>query len=285
MVSKITDVIIIGAGPAGIACAIQLKRYNIDFIVLEKDEIGGLLHNANLIENYLGFPNGITGKKLVQLINKQSQVSKINVKYEIVEFAQSFEDIFSIKTNKNFYHSKYLVIASGTKPIVPKVPIIRDNIKDKVFFDIYKLGQIKNKNIAIIGAGDCAFDYALNLSNNNKVIILNRSNRIKALPILQDRISKIDNINYFNNTTVKKIESQNSKITLSCNPNIVTNDIDYLLIAIGREPNLDFINKDLLINPKVFQIGDVKNGQFRQTSIAVGNGTFTAMKINNILNQ
>lgn len=284
MVSKITDVIIIGAGPAGIACAIQLKRYNIDCIVLEKDEIGGLLHNANLIENYLGFPNGISGKKLVQLINKQSQVSKINVKYEIVEFAQSFEDIFNIKTNNNFYHSKYLVIASGTKPIVPKVPIIRDNIKDKVFFDIYKLEPIKNKNIAIIGAGDCAFDYALNLCNENDVMILNRGNQIKALPILQERVLKTDNIKYFNDTTVKKIESKNSKITLSCNPNIVTNDIDYLLIAIGREPNLDFIKNDLLKNPKIFQIGDVKNGQFRQTSIAVGDGTFTAMRIKSILN-
>lgn len=284
MVSKITDVIIIGAGPAGIACAIQLKRYNIDCIVLEKDEIGGLLHNANLIENYLGFPNGISGKKLVQLINKQSQVSKINVKYEIVEFAQSFEDIFSIKTNNNFYHSKYLVIASGTKPIVPKVPIIRDNIKDKVFFDIYKLEPIKNKNIAIIGAGDCAFDYALNLCNENDVMILNRGNQIKALPILQERVLKTDNIKYFNDTTVKKIESKNSKITLSCNPNIVTNDIDYLLIAIGRESNLDFIKNDLLKNPKIFQIGDVKNGQFRQTSIAVGDGTFTAMRIKSILN-
>ena len=79
MLSKSTSVIIIGAGPAGIACAIQLKRYNIDSIVLEKDEIGGLLKNANLIENYLGFPNGISGKKLVQLINKQVRTSKINI--------------------------------------------------------------------------------------------------------------------------------------------------------------------------------------------------------------
>ena len=52
MANKITDVIIIGAGPAGIACAIQLKRYNIDSIVLEKDKIGGLLKNANLVENF-----------------------------------------------------------------------------------------------------------------------------------------------------------------------------------------------------------------------------------------
>jgi thioredoxin reductase (NADPH) len=285
MANKITNVIIIGAGPAGIACAIQLKRYNINCIVLEKDKIGGLLRNANLVENYIGFPNGISGIKLVQLMEKQSQINKLDIKNELVESIDFNKDIINIKTDKNLYSSKYLVIASGTKPIVPISPIIHDNKKTKVFYDIYKLGQIKNKNIAIIGAGDCAFDYAINLCNNNKVTILNRSNRIKALPILQDRVFKIESIKYFENTVVKQIASKNNQITLSCISNIVTTVFDYILIAIGREPNLDFINKDIMKNPNILQIGDVKNGQFRQTSIAVGDGTFAAMKISKLLNQ
>lgn len=285
MANKITDVIIIGAGPAGIACAIQLKRYNIDSIVLEKDKIGGLLKNANLVENYIGFPNGLSGEKLVELIKRQSQSSKLKIKYETAESVEYDKRFFRIQTNNNLYQSKYLVIASGTKSIVPSVPIIQDSIKNQVFYGIYKLGQIKNKNIGIIGAGDCAFDYALNLCSNNKVTILNRSNRIKALPILQDRVSKIESINYFENILVKQIESKNDKINLSSIPNIVTTAFDYILIAIGREPNLDFINKDIMNNPDMLHIGDVKNGQFRQTSIAVGDGTFAAMKINKLLNQ
>ena len=283
MVSKST-VIIIGAGPAGIACAIQLKRYNINSIVLEKGEIGGLLKNANLVENYLGFPNGISGKKLVQLINKQVQTSKINIKYEIVEVVEFFEGTFSVKTNINVYNSRYLVIASGTKPIVPNVPIIPDDINDKVFFDIYKLKPIENKNIVIIGAGDCAFDYALNLSDYNKIIILNRSNQMRALPILHERVANTNNIQYFDERSVLKIESVNKQLLLICN-NSKKLTADYLLIAVGRKQNLDFIEKNVLENPNVFQIGDVKNGQFRQTSIAVGDGTFAAMNINNILNQ
>jgi len=285
MTSTYSDVIIVGAGPAGIACAIQLKRYNINSIVFEKNKIGGLLNNANLIENYIGFPNGISGKKLVQLINKQSDSSKLNIKYELVESIESDADNINVRTNKQLYRSKWLVIASGTKPIVPKVPVIQDNIKNKVFCDIYKLGKIINKTIAIIGAGDCAFDYALNLSRNNKVIILNRNEKIKALPILQDRVSKNENIKYLNNTTIKHIELQNSKIILSCNSNIVINNIDSLLIAIGRKPNLGFIDEGLLTNKNIFQIGDVKNGLFRQTSIAVGDGTFAAMKISSLLSQ
>ena len=284
MVNKSTDVIIIGAGPAGIACAIQLKRYNINSIIFEKDKIGGLLCNANLVENYPGFPGGISGEKFVQLLKKQSQSSKLDVKYENVETVEFVDDTFKIKTNKKIYNSKYLVIASGTKSIVPEIPIIYNSIKDKVFFDIYKLEQITNKNIAIIGAGDCAFDYALNLGNNNKVIILNRSNQIKALPILQKRCSLSINIQYLEKISVLEIKSVNNQLSFRCD-NSKKLTADYLLIAIGREPNLDFINNDILISPKVFQIGDVKNGQFRQTSIAVGDGTFTAMKINTMLNQ
>lgn len=284
MSKRVTNVIIIGAGPAGIACAIQLNRYNIDSIIFEKDEIGGLLKNANIVENYLGFPNGISGKKLVQLINKQSQTAKINVKYEIVMSVESFEDTLNVKTSKNIYHSKYLVIASGTKPIIPKVPIIRDDIIDKVYFDIYKLGEINSKKIVIIGAGDCAFDYALNLSEFNQVTLLNRSTHIAALLILQERCSSSSNIQYLEKISVLKIESIKNQLLLLCD-NSEKLTADYLLIAIGREPNLDFIKKDLLKKPYVFQIGDVKNGQFRQTSIAVGDGTFTAMNINKILNQ
>ncbi|MEE9572650.1 MAG: NAD(P)/FAD-dependent oxidoreductase [Candidatus Neomarinimicrobiota bacterium] len=278
MTNKGTDVIIVGAGPAGIACALQLKRYKIDSIVIEKNEIGGLLKNANLIENYIGFPNGISGKTLVQLMNKQSQTAKLNLKYENVE---SIEDTFRVKTNKSIYHSKFLVIASGTKPIVPKIPIIHDSIKNNVFYEIHQLGQVFDKEIIIIGVGDCAFDYALNLSELNQVILLNRGTRIKALPILQERCSTSSNIRYLENISVLKIENVKNKLLLLCN-NSEKLTADYLLIAIGREPNLDFIKKDLLNNQKIFQIGDVKNGLFRQITISMGDGTFTAMRINKI---
>ncbi len=285
MINKVIDVIIIGAGPAGFACAIQLKRHKIDSMVFEKDEIGGLLKNANLVENYPGFPNGISGNKFVKLLKKQSKNNNINVKHEAVENVEFVNNAFNVKTNKKVYHSKYLVIASGTKPILPKVPILHEDIQDKVLFDVYKMGQIEHKNIAIIGAGDCAFDYALNLCAKNNVIILNRNKNIKALPILQDRVLKSKNIKYFDNTVVQEIGTIDNQLRLILKNTDKLFLVYNLLMAIGREPNLDFVNRDLLVNPNVFQIGDVTNGQFRQVSIAVGDGTFTAMKINNILNK
>jgi thioredoxin reductase (NADPH) len=67
------EVAIVGAGPAGMTAAIQLKRYGIPFVLLEKERIGGLLWNANLVENYPGFPAGVSGPKLVGLIEKQME--------------------------------------------------------------------------------------------------------------------------------------------------------------------------------------------------------------------
>jgi thioredoxin reductase len=278
-----SKVIIIGAGPAGIACATQLKRYNIDSTIFEMDEIGGLVKNANLIENYPGFPNGITGIKFIQLLKKHVQLNKFSIKNEIVESVTYSKESFNIKTNNSEYSSQYLVMASGTKPIVPKFPKIPENANCNVFFNIYDLGEISQKTVAIIGAGDCAFDYAMNLGNENRVIIINRSENIKALPILQERVFAHQNIKYLNNTSIENIELVNNKLYLTYALEKGPLKVDYLLIAVGREPILDFMDIELLDNPKLFQIGDVKNGLFRQTSIAIGDGTFAAMKINSML--
>jgi len=276
-----SEVIIVGAGPSGIACAIQLNRYNINSIILEKDEIGGLIKNANLIENYPGFPDGISGIKYTQLLKRQAKANQLNIVNETVKEIHYSQNLFLVTTNDNLYHSRYLVLASGTKPLLLNITPTDKNIKKRIFYDIFKLGYIENKRVAIIGAGDCAFDYALNLSKKNDVTIINRTDKIKAILILQECVRNNKNIKCLNNTTVQKIEKATSGLILglSNNDRMVA---DYLLIAIGREPNLDFIDPKLLNQSNLYQIGDVKNGRFRQLTIAVGDGTITAMKINNI---
>ena len=77
------NIVIIGAGPAGLAAGLQLKRYGEEFILIERDNIGGLLRNANLVENYPGFPGGISGRELVRRFKKQ--VSEISVKVTFTE--------------------------------------------------------------------------------------------------------------------------------------------------------------------------------------------------------
>lgn len=280
------DIAIIGAGPAGIACAIQLKRFGLNSTVFEKKELGGLIKNANLIENYLGFPNGITGVEYVEIIKKQFEQYNIPVRKEEVLQVKKQGDSFLVN---NEYVIDYLVIATGTKPKVLDLEIYSE-IKDKVFCEVADMPQIKNEVIAIVGAGDAAFDYALNLSKDNKVKILNRSNRIKALPLLVDRARDNINIDYiedFQLCRVDNIENEKNKFKLLSQDGVGL-EVNYLLCAIGREPNdilLKNYKKELKDDPNLFIIGDVKNGILRQTSVATGDGLKAATEIYELTNR
>ncbi|MEO0190644.1 MAG: NAD(P)/FAD-dependent oxidoreductase [candidate division WOR-3 bacterium] len=278
---KKIKVAIIGAGPAGIACAIQLKRYKIDFVIFERNEPGGLLRNAYLVENYPGFPEGIKGEKLVSLFCKQLEVNRITPVYEDVKNV-IYDKNFVIKTNNRLYQSKILVIASGTMPKKFDITLPPDS-ESKIFYEIVHLKTTGNATIAIIGAGDAAFDYALSLCQRNKVYLLNRTRIHKCLPLLFQKAMKNKNIKYVKEFELVTIQLKNKKLVLhSKNKELIS--VDYLVVAIGREPNLDFLDKKLEIeilekNKKLYMIGDVKNGLFRQTAIAVGEGIKTAMEI------
>lgn len=287
----IKDVVIIGAGPAGIATAIQLKRYNIESLLLEQEEIGGLLKNANLVENYPGFPKGINGLNLVELFKKQLENVKVTVTFEKVLEINYKDKVFFTKTNRGVFTSATLVIATGTKPKgISDLPI-SDDIKDRIFHEIYPIREIKNKRIAIIGAGDAAFDYALNLSQKNEVIILNRSKQAGCIPVLRKRCMKSENISYLRNVSVREINNECFKVVLTCIYNENNQEklkliTDYVIFATGRVPRLEILGGELkkrlgtlMKAKKLYLVGDVKNAIYRQTAICVGDGLKAAMEI------
>lgn len=286
---KIEDVIIIGGGPAGISCGVQLARYGIKACIIEKKNLGGLLLNANNLENYPGFPEGIKGIELVELMKRQLRKQKIEVLFEEVKELDSNEELLKITTNKSSYFSKCVVIASGTKPKKFKEYSIPDELNSKIFYEVYPISTIEGKKIAIVGAGDAAFDYALNLIGGNEVVILNRSESSNCIPVLLKRIEESKKIDYMKEIKINKIfSSPGDRITLECLiPKGCRNiEADYLLFAIGRVPCSGFLSPELEreVNKKkessrIYLAGDVKNGIFRQTSIAVGDGIMVAMKI------
>ncbi len=288
---KIKEAIIIGGGPAGISCAIQLTRYDIEPLILEKEKLGGLLVNANKVENYPGFPEGIRGEELTELLKEQLERHEINVLFEEVVKLVSNKDIFEVKTNKSLYFSKFVVVASGTKPKEFKEISIPDQLTSKIFYEVYPLINLKNKKIAVVGAGDAAFDYALNLIRDNEVVVLNRSESLNCLPVLLRRVQESTEIDYIKKIKIQGIfPSTGDRVKLEClTPEGSTNiDADFLLFAIGRVPCLDFLSPELRreVNEKkessrIYLAGDVKNGIFRQTAIAVGDGIMSAMKIYN----
>jgi len=283
------DVVIIGAGPSGIATAIQLKRYGLEPMLLEKEEIGGLLRNAYLVENYPGFPEGIPGHQLVELFKRQIQNAGVEVHLEEVGELDYRDGIFFVKTDRREITSFTAVVASGTKPRRISNPNATADIEKHIFYEIHLLTQVTSEKIIVVGAGDIAFDYALNLSaRGNQVIILNRGKRVKCRSLLWERAVRSEKIAYRSDTEIKSIKYQDDGVRLTCrNPTGVCELFArYLIVAIGREPALDFLSENLKKNlgklqkaSKLHLIGDVKNDVYRQTAICVGDGIRAAMKI------
>lgn len=283
-------VAIIGAGPAGIACTIQLSRYGIMPLLFERDIPGGLLKNANLVENYPGFPGGIKGTSLVDKMTRQLIMSKVQVIHENVTLVTYKEDLFRIKTDQNTYISQKLVIASGTVPVEWTEFAIPETIRYKIFYEVYPLKKLRNSVIVIIGAGDAAFDYALQLAEYNKVMIMNRTEAVKCLLLLWQRATVNPRISYYENHVLRQVTEEPSssqlKLLFQTKNETIPFFADYIIFATGRRPELSFFDPNLLKHLDEFQqegklylIGDLKNDLFRQASIAAGDGIRAAMEI------
>ena len=290
----IEKVAIIGAGPAGIATAIQLRRYGIDPLLFEKSKVGGLLINANLVENYPGFPGGINGPQLVKRIARQLHEAAVEVIPEAVINMDIEGETFLFETPNQRFHSFYAVVASGTKPRKPASPEIPAEVRHHVYYEVAPLSQEKGKKIVIIGAGDAAFDYAINLSSANEVVILNRGTAVKCIPLLWKRALVIPTISYHSEVTVVRIfkAGADEPMKLECVKleNVMEFWADDMIFAVGRDPQLDFLSENvrlrqekLMTDGRLYFVGDVKNKIYRQTAIAVGDGVLTAMIISRFL--
>jgi thioredoxin reductase len=272
------------------ACAIQLKRMGMDPLVIEKNQPGGMLPNANLIENYPGFPGGINGPQLAGRMIDQFNAFNIEVIKDEIHQVSYDKGVFTVKSKKEEYNCTRLVIATGTNYLVPAYcPVILIE-KGSIHFDIMGLRQVTGKTIGIIGAGDAAFDYSLTLvENGNDVFIFNRGNCIKALKVLTEKVFINNRIKYLENYSLKSLELIDYK-TLSAIFNsasgISSYSLDYLIFATGRIPGDSFLRESLkgklpgLVNEhRLFLAGDVINGNCRQVSVAVGDGVKAAMEI------
>jgi thioredoxin reductase len=285
MRQKKHEVVIIGAGPAGIAAAIQLQHHGIKPVVFEGNRIGGLLNNANRVENYPGFPHGIAGTALVRLFKKQAERAVVTIRHEAVIRVSFSKGSFHIATNGGAVISKILVVASGTRPKPITGCHVPVNARRKIHYEVWPIRHIANKRAAIIGGGDAAFDYALNLARRNKVTILSRSDRTKCLPGLREQAARHKNIVHIANTRVLWIALKRGVLILNCsNKRKIT--ADHLLVATGREPQLEFLSRAVIKNKwklarqkKLYIIGDVRNRRYRQTAIAVGDGARAGMEI------
>lgn len=285
MARQVTKAAVIGAGPAGIAAAVQLKRHDIDPLIFEAERVGGLLRNANLVENYPGFPSGITGPALVRLLERHLERSGVTLLAQRIERVSLGDRVFRLETDHRTYTADYVIIATGT---VPKTPDWRGfgEIKERTSHEIAGLGRLRDQSIAIIGAGDAAFDYALSLARHNQVWIINRGKRRKCLPLLWRRARRAARINYLDDRTIQTLRLQDGRVQIRFRGRKAPVLADQLVCAIGRIPNRECLSgiapsrQDRLARSgRLLLVGDVHNGYRRQTAIAVGEGIAAAMRV------
>jgi len=288
---KSYSVAVVGAGPSGIACALQLKKYGINFVVFEKDKPGGLVQEASMVTNYPGYPEGISGRELSALMYDQLNQAGVEIILEEVVDVRMDDWKFLIETSKGRYVVQMLVVASGTVPrSVDGVEIDCLSGWCCPHYSVRELDSASGGRVAIIGGGDVAFDYAVGLALRGvSVVILVRDDRPKCNRELLVKVKeKSDLIQVITGANVRRMSCREG----SCAVTYFTGEghhrleADHLLCAIGRLPALDFLGEsvrerleELVEEERLFLIGDVGSGHFRQAVIAAGDGVRAAMRI------
>ncbi|ASA77527.1 NAD(P)/FAD-dependent oxidoreductase [Thermococcus sp. 5-4] len=259
---------IIGAGIGGIATAVQLKRYGIESVIFECDRIGGLIRNAYSVENTMFFPDGIKGERVVEILEEYVKKYDLKIVYEEVKAVRKTGEPFEVETDNGTYGFKYLVVATGTRP--RKLPF------KGIIYHVAEVPRRHYERVLIIGGGDVAFDYALTMSEvSDEVIILMRSEP-KALPYLQELVKRRSNIRTLMGQ-VREIKPINGRGKLLAETSAGDFEVDLVLGAIGRVPNIELVEG--IEDDNLFLVGDVKNGIYRQTALAIADGIKTAMTI------
>ena len=295
------DVIVIGAGPAGLSAAIYLKRANKNVLVLEKNTYGGEIVNALKIENYPACPN-ISGFDFATNLYKQAKDLGAIIKFEEVLDIKNSK-IKEIITNKNKYEALSIIIATGesTRKLGFEDQFIGRGVSycatcDGNFF--------KDKIVAVVGGGNTAFDDALYLADiAKKVYLIHRRDEFRADQKTISLLKKKNNIKYVLNSNIVSIKGKDkleSIDVVNINNETKTFKIDGLFIAIGHIPSTkifkDFIKLDddgyikgtnncHTSKAGIFVAGDVRTKKIRQLVTATSDGAIAATEAINYLNK
>lgn len=296
---EIYDIVIIGGGPGGLAAGIYGARGMYKTILIEKDTPGGQLLLTDDVENYPGFPAVVTGPDLMKGMEDQAVKQGLVIKKEEVKEAQFQEGKNRIKTGKNEYLAKTVIIATGSVPRKLGCPG-EDKYRGRgVSYCATCDGPFfKNKELAVIGGGDSAVEEALYLTRfASRVHLIHRRDALRASKIAQKRAFDEPKMNFLWDTVVESIEGDNFVRFLNIK-NVKTGAVSRLdasgvFIYVGTIPVTDFvkgydffdemghIKTDIFMETKykgIFAVGDVRADSMRQVATAVGDGVTAVLR-------
>ena len=296
---EILDVIIIGAGPAGMSAALYAARAELKPFVLTGMELGGQASLTNIIENYPGFPDGVGGNEISELFQKHAERFGAKFEFDSVMSVDFSKKPYRVTTYSREYLAKAVIVSTGASPNLLNVPGEKELTGRGVSYCATCDGWFfKDKKVVVVGGGDSALEEGLFLTRYAaSVTIVHRRDSLRASAILQKRAADNPKINFIWNSVITSIEGDNKveKVLLKNVESAEKSEllVDGVFIFIGHTPNsqlfinqldLDergYIKTDSLMGtnlPGIFAAGEVMDSHFRQVVTSAGMGAAAAIE-------
>lgn len=282
------DIIIIGAGPAGVSAALYAKARGKDILVFEKNKVGGIIGNVSKVSHYASVGENLTGPEFAKELEDQLNYSNIEVKYEEVKSVSKVDDGFKVTTNNGEYFSKKLIAACGST--LKELPL------DKAFqFKHWPLKanhDYKNKTVIVNGGSDGACKEALFIAKDAKSVhIVQDQDKILCIDEFKKQIDAAKNIVIHTGTTLEDIEITNGICTRAITTTGTIEDENgiEIYVQIGQtgnsemfkdiaEINNSFIAEDVKTNiDGLFFAGDIRVKDVKQVATAVADGALAGI--------
>ncbi len=297
VVARHYEVIIVGGGPAGLSAGLYATRAGLNTLLLEKGILGGQIANAELVENYPGFPEGIPGFELGRLMAEQAAKFGLETVNAEVVGVQVLGPDKMVNTSAGDYGAQALILASGSDYVKLDVPGSELVGKGVSYCATCDGPLFKNKAVAVVGGGDAAITEALFLSKfAARVSVVHRRGQLRAVKALQKRAFANPKMEFIWHSVVEAIKGNERVRQLNLRHvktgEVSSLEVDGIFIAVGLRPNTGYVKGFLDLTPGgfipvndsmeteipgVFAAGDIRYNSARQVVTAAADGAVAAL--------
>ncbi len=292
------EVVIIGAGPAGLTAGLYTSRARLNSLLIERGLFGGQIANAERVENYPGFPDGINGFELGQLMQQQAVKYGLKTVTAEVTGIELQEGQKVVKTTEGDFMTKVIIIAGGSKRQTLDVPGEEEFTgKGVSYCATCDAAFFREKPVAVVGGGNAAITEALHLAKfASRVTVIHRRHQLRTTRILEERAFSEPKIEFLWDSTVEKIEGESFVKRLRLKQ-VLTGEksaleVAGIFISIGFTPDTDYLKGILPLDsighiitnekmetaiPGILAAGDIRQNSARQAIAAAGDGATAAI--------